>query len=64
MPRRQAARERALAVAAVCPVPVAAKIGAGDAKPYKFIGFGDIHGPKPYEFMRLVKSMAPNLMHL
>ena len=22
-------------------------------KPYKFIGFGDIHGPKPYEFIGL-----------
>ncbi len=20
-------------------------------KPYKFISFGDIHGPKPYQFM-------------
>ncbi len=29
-------------------------IGFGDIygpKPYKFIGFGDIHGPKPYKFI-------------
>ncbi len=46
-------------------------------KPYGFIGFGDIHGPKscelmefgdihgpkPYEFIGLVKYMAPNAMN-
>ncbi len=29
-------------------------IGFGDLhgpKPYKFIGFGDLHGPKPYKFI-------------
>ncbi len=29
------------------------------AKPYGFIGFGDIHGPKPYESIRFAASMAP-----
>ena len=28
-------------------------------KPYEFIGFGDIHGPKPYEFIRFGDVHGP-----
>ncbi len=32
-------------------------------KPYKFTGFGGIHGPKPYEFIGF-GGMAPNPIHI
>ena len=37
-------------------------VGFGDIhgpKPYKFIGFGDIHGPKPYKFIRFGDIHGP-----
>ncbi len=37
-------------------------IGFGDLhgpKPYKFIGFGDLHGPKPYKFIRFGDIHGP-----
>ncbi len=37
-------------------------IGFGDThgpKPYKFIGFGDSYGPKPYKFMGFGDSYGP-----
>ena len=43
-------------------------IGFGDIhgpEPYKFIGFGDIHGPKPYTFTRFgnIHGPKPNKIH-
>jgi hypothetical protein len=37
-------------------------IGFGDVhgpKPYKFVGFGDVHGPKPYKFIRFGDVHGP-----
>ncbi len=34
--------------------------GIHGPKPYKSIGFGGIHGPKPYKFIGLGDPMAPN----
>ncbi len=31
----------------------------GWGKPYKFIGFGDIHGPKSYKFIRFGDIHGP-----
>ncbi len=39
-------------------------IGFGDIhgpRPYKFSGFGDSHGPKPYKFIGFGDSPAPKL---
>ncbi len=37
----------------VCRVQPLSRLSYKGPKPYKFIGFGDIHGPKPYKIHRV-----------